>query len=126
MKTSSHHILRVGLGITFLWIGILIFRDPQYWSSYMQPWAANLLFVPAEQAMLGTAVLDVAIGLLLLIDLWVWVAGLLGTFHLITVLIVSGIDVITVRDIGLLSATVALFWTDLPETYKKRLKKHQG
>jgi uncharacterized membrane protein YkgB len=31
MKKTSYHILRVGVAITFLWIGVLIFKQPEAW-----------------------------------------------------------------------------------------------
>lgn len=108
MRNYSYHILRVGFAITFLWIGVLIFKDPAAWGFYLQPWAANLLPVPLETAMIGTAILDIVIGILLLINVWTWLAALVGAIHLVIVLIVSGINVITVRDIGLLAGVVAL------------------
>lgn len=122
-QDSAYHILRVGMGMTFLWIGVLIFRDPTYWGGFLQPWAAGLLPIPLKEAMIGTAVLDAFIGIFLLIDSWVWIAALLGTIHLVIVLATSGIDVVTVRDIGLLTGCFALFWSALPASIKNVLKK---
>lgn len=123
MKTSAFHILRVGIAITFLWIGILIFREPESWGGYLQPWAANLLPISLKEAMIGTALLDISIGIFLLIDVLTWLAALFGAFHLIVVFIVSGINAITVRDIGLLTALLALMitaWPDKFNFWKKR------
>lgn len=128
MKKTSFHILRVGLAITFLWIGILIFKNPEAWGGYLQPWAAGILPIPLKQAMISTAILDVAIGTLLLIDSFVWLAALVGAVHLIIVLTVSGITEITVRDIAILAAAVALMADSLPQailsriTFLKKLK----
>lgn len=118
MSDSYLHIFRVGLGITFLWIGILIFRDPEAWGGYLQPWAAGLLPLPISQAMFGTALLDIVIGFLLLVDFATWVAAGLAAFHLMIVLIVSGITPITVRDIGLLAGALALLIDSLPNRYR--------
>jgi len=127
MKKTSFHILRVGMAITFLWIGVLIFKEPEAWSGYIQPWAVGLLPGSLEQAMISTAILDILIGLLLLIDRWVWIAALVGTIHLVIVLAVSGITDITVRDIGLLAGTVALMADSLPPYIinKLKTKKHE-
>jgi uncharacterized membrane protein len=114
MRKTSFHILRVGVAITFLWIGVLIFKSPEGWGSILQPWAAGLLPVPLKTAMIGTAILDLAIGLFLLIDFWVWLAAAVGSLHLIVVLTVTGITGITVRDIGLLTATLALMIDAIP------------
>jgi uncharacterized membrane protein YphA (DoxX/SURF4 family) len=118
MKAGAYHILRVSMAITFLWIAILIFQDPVGWGGFLQPWAQNFLFLPIEQAMLATAVLDVVIGVLLLLDVVTWLAAIVGGVHLLVVLATTGIDGVTVRDIGLLGAAIALAVAAWP----KRLK----
>ena len=126
MSKTSFHILRVGSAITFLWIGILILKQPEAWVGYVAPWAVNLLPMPIEQAMQGTAMLDILIGALLLFDIWVWLAALLGSIHLVIVLGVSGITDITVRDIGILAATIALAVEKAPESFIIRIKKEKN
>jgi uncharacterized membrane protein YphA (DoxX/SURF4 family) len=122
MTKTSFHILRVGVAITFLWIGILIFKNPESWGGYLQPWAAGLLPLPLEKAMIGTAILDILIGFFLLIDFLTWLAAFFGTIHLIIVLAVSGITDITVRDIGLLAAIIVLLIDSLPVNILKSKK----
>lgn len=125
MKRTSFHILRVGLAITFLWIGVLIFKTPEAWGGYLQPWAVGLLPIPIAQAMIGTAILDIAIGFLLLIDSFVWVAALVGAIHLVIVLTVSGITDITVRDIAILAAAVAIMADSLPKNFTDKIMSLQ-
>ena len=123
MRKSSYHFLRVGLAITFLWIGVLIFRDPQAWGSYIQPWAVKLLPAPLTQVMFSTAILDVVVGLGLLFDFFPWVAALLGSIHLIIVIVTSGLTDITVRDVGLLTGVLALFIETAPTWVTSRFAK---
>lgn len=87
----------------------------------MQPWAANLLPVPLKQAMLGTAMLDIAIGFFLLIGARVWIAAFIAAAHLVIVLIVSGITDITARDVGLLAASTALAIESLPIRIRNKI-----
>lgn len=122
MKKTSFHFLRVGLAVTFLWIGVLIFKQPEAWGGYLQPWAAGLLPIPIAQAMIGTAVFDIAIGAFLLFDFLPWLAALVGAIHLAVILIVSGITDITVRDIGLLVAILAIVIDSLPPWVFNRIK----
>ncbi len=122
MKKSSFHFLRVGLAITFLWIGVLIFQNPAAWGGYLQPWAMGLLPIPLAQAMVGTAILDIVIGALLLVDILTWLAALVGTIHLAIVLVVSGITEVTVRDVGLLTGAVALMIDSLPQSIINKTK----
>lgn len=115
MKSSPIHIIRVGMGITFLWVGVLIFSQPEVWGSLIQPWAAGLLPLSLKTSMIGTAVMDVVIGFLLLTELWVPFAATIGFLHFITIITVVGIDSITVRDIGLTFATLALAFAYWPQ-----------
>ena len=120
MKRLSYHVLHIGLGITFLWIGVLILKNPVAWVSYIQPWAAKLLPGPLTQAMIGTGILDIVIGVMLLLNIFPFIASLVGAIHLVMVLIVSGITDITVRDIGLLYCAAALSIETVPEFIASR------
>ena len=124
MKRASFHILRVGLAITYLWIGVLIIRNTEAWSGYLQPWAAGLLPVPLAQAMIVTAVLDIAIGIFLLINFLPWLVALIGAVHLVIILIVSGITDITARDIGILAGMLALMIDSSPPLIIRRIFKN--
>ena len=117
---SSYHILRFGLAITFVWIGILILKSPESWGGYLQPWAVGFLPISIKQALISTAILDILIGILLLIDWFTWLAALIGALHIIIVLTVSGITDITVRDIGLLTGCIALIIESIPLNIKNK------
>ncbi|MDE1970260.1 MAG: DoxX family membrane protein [Patescibacteria group bacterium] len=108
MKKFSFHVLRIGLGITFTWIGILIVHNPVGWGSYLQPWAARLVPFPLIPAMVATGFVDMIIGALLVLNQWTWLASLMGALQLVIVLVCAGITDVTVRDIGLLAASFAL------------------
>lgn len=114
MRNTSFTILRVGVGITFLWIGILILRDPSGWSQLILPWAAHLIPGSLTFAMQQTAVLDIVIGFLLIIGVWTWFASLLAAIHLIIVLLTTGISDITCRDVGLLASSIAIMLESRP------------
>lgn len=109
MNALSVHILRIGLGVTFVWIGVLIFNAPETFAGYIRPWAMDILPVSIRQTMRATGVLDVVIGVAFLIGIRMRLTAFVASIHLLVILIVSGITDITVRDIGLLSGTVALF-----------------
>lgn len=114
MTKLSFHILRVGMAITFIWIGVLILKSPESWGGYLQPWAVKLLPVPVSTALISTAILDILIGILLLIDQLTFAAALVGAIHIVIVLSTSGITDITIRDIGLLAGAIALLIESTP------------
>lgn len=115
---SATLLLQVGLAITFFWIGLLILQDPLAWGSYMQPWAYNLLPAPIEQVMTTTAYFDMATGFLFLIPHTAFIAGVLAALHLVGVIATSGINEGTVRDIGLLAASIAVVLLYFPKKKK--------
>ena len=121
MSKSSFHILRVGTAITFLWIGILIFQDPEGWGSYIAPWVVELLPFSVKTVMIDTAILDIAIGALLLFDFLTPWAALMGALHIFSVIAVSGVNEATVRDIAIVSGTLALFADSVPERVKEKI-----
>lgn len=125
MKTSAYHILRVGMGITFIWVGVLIIRDPIAWGAFIQPWVIDILPTSVEHTMIATAIFDIVVGALMLIDVFTWAAGSLAALHLAGVLAVSGIDAITVRDIGLATGSLALAITDWPHWLHRKKKMPQ-
>lgn len=86
------------------------------------PWAVDLLPMPIKEVMIGTAIADIIIGIIFLSNSFVWFAALTGTIHLIAVLVTSGINEGTVRDIGLLASTTALVIETLPENFAEKLK----
>jgi len=96
MTKTSFHILRVGLAITFLWIEVLIFKNPEAWGDYLQAWTAQLLPIPISQMMILVAILDITIGFFLLIDVLSWSVALVDAIHLVIVLTVNDITNITV------------------------------
>lgn len=109
MKHASYHILRVGLGITFLWIGILIIQNPAAWFDYLLPWSKNLLDGWAINIMYLIASSDLLIGLLLLVDAMLWLVTIIGILHLLAALLATGITALTVHDITLIAALIAVY-----------------
>lgn len=118
MKNLSSKILRISLAITFIWIGVLIIKDPIFWSGFLPSWILELSPLSATQLMMTTAVLDLIIGILFLVNVKVHIAALLASAHLVGILILSGIGDVTVRDIGLLGASLALLVETMPKRWK--------
>ncbi len=117
----SFSILRVGLGITFLWIGILILKNPSDWVDYINLWAANLSPISLEKIMIVNAIFNIFIGFLFLIDYLILPVSILASLNLIIILMVSGITEITVRDIAILSGLIALLIENLPLKIKNKI-----
>lgn len=122
MSKVSYTILRVGLGITFLWVGVLIFKSPEGWSNFIAPWAVELIPFSLRNTMICVGIFDVLIGALLIYDVAVWVGALFAAIHMIDVLVVTGITTVTVRNIAILAGALALFIDSMPPKIADRIK----
>jgi len=110
MKSLSLPVLRIGLAISFIWVGILIFQDPISWGSLITPWAKNILFVPLGTFTTIVAVFDILIGVLLVLNFLPRIVSFLAVLHFIAVIVVVfDHSAIVARDIGLLSASLSVF-----------------
>jgi len=121
INKNGFRVLRIILGATFVWIGTMVWREPLAWGGYIQPWALNLLVGPLERVMLTTAIVDILIGLLLIFNRLTWLATAIASVHLIVILITSGINEATVRDIGILAGTVAITVGMWPKNWKQAI-----
>ncbi len=108
IESFAPTLLRVGIGITFLLIGIDQFLHPQRWYGYLAPWAETLLAVTPEKFFFYNAVFDAALGVLLIVGIFTRLFALVAALHLVGVLANIGYSEIAARDIGLLFAALAL------------------
>jgi len=108
MSKHAFHVLRIGVGITVLWIGIMIVQEPLSWAGYMDPWVINLIPFPLETMMLMAGIFDILLGVLLLVNVMTKAVGYIVALHMLGILIAGGINDITVRDIAILFAGLAL------------------
>lgn len=115
----SRFFLRTGLGIVFLWIGLDIFRHPDAWVGFAPPEGAlgldRLVLLKAGGAF------DIAIGVSLLLGTFPRATAFLAALHLAGVLVTQGINAVLIRDVGLLGASLSLFFWN-----KKRAYRHRG
>lgn len=117
MIPTAFLIIRLGLAFTFVWTGVLIFKDVPSWAGILRnSWIIRFLPTSPESAMRGTAILDIAIGLWLLTGVFLWVSSLAAGLHLISVLLVTGIMAPSYRDVGLLAAATGLLLYALPSS----------
>jgi uncharacterized membrane protein len=112
---TSNLFLRLGLAFVFLWFGIDKFIHPDYWVNAWVPlWFQGIL------ANLGignlnfiyiNGIFEIVIGLGFLFNIFVKLFASLVILFLLLVIFSFGLNEVTVRDIGLIGAALALlFW----------------
>ncbi len=111
-------VLRWGVGITFLLIGVMILGSPNDWMGYVPETVP--LGMTREGALQAVAGFDLLIGLALVLKFLPKAAGGLAALHLVGIILVQGLDAVVVRNVGLLGAALAIFlW---PSSHHR--KKH--
>jgi hypothetical protein len=109
MNQRAYTVLRIGLGITFIWIAALIWREPELWASFMPISLQDSLPILAGTFMKGVAVMDFLIGLLLVLNVYTWIVAGLAVLHLFGLVFMLGLGDLSARDFGLLTAALAVF-----------------
>ncbi len=110
-------ILRIGLGLVFLWFGLDKFVHPKFWMNLVPEFIANLVPFSLSTFNLLQGIVETVVGLLLLIGLWHQFAAIIAGLILIPIVAVMGVQGIydiALRDFGLLCIAVAIAVT--PET----------
>ena len=103
----AHILMRVGLGLVFVWIGIDILRVPDSWIGFLPQ--VMPFGLTREFALQLNGVFDLLLGLVLISGRVPKLAALLAGLHLAMIIISNGIDAVVIRDVSLLGTALALF-----------------
>lgn len=113
-KINPVWALRLGLGLMFLYSGSSLFYTPQQWYGFAPQWFSDAIssIIPFDFYLRVQGIGEFIIGLLMLSwfsgTLGVRIASALATIEMAGILLFTGVDLITFRDIGLLGAAIAL------------------
>ncbi len=109
----SHFFIRFSLAIVFLWFGADKFFHPFYWiNAWMPKWAidfAGRLGVDGISLIYLFGTFEVLIGISLISGVFIRSFSFLAIIFLLSVIIFTGFNEITVRDIGLIGGFMSLF-----------------
>lgn len=113
---NPRFFLRAGLGLTYLYSGISIVRNPADWA-----WVINLLpsfvqgiveAIGVNLFLIGQGSLEIIFGLVFiswfLRRRWVKRVAILASLEMTAIIFLVGIDPVTFRDVGLLGGLLAL------------------
>lgn len=112
---TSNLLLRLGLAFVFLWFGIDKFIHPDYWiNAWMPFWLQGILAhfgIGNLNFIYANGIFEVVIGLGFVFNIFVKLLALLTVLFLLLVIISFGLNEVTIRDVGLIGAALALiFW----------------
>lgn len=129
-KLDPTWALRLGLGLMFLYSGSSLFYTPEQWYGFAPQWFSDAIssIISFNVYLRIQGIGEFLVGLLMLA--WfsgttgVRIASVLATLEMAGILLFTGVDLITFRDIGLLGAAIAL--TILVFQEKRSLVIHQS
>lgn len=103
-------ILRIGLGLTILWFGVMQLLNQSNWTGYVPVWVENIFpFISLEVIVIINGLFETLTGILLVFNKFVKISSILLSIHLIIIIIDLGINEIGVRDIGILTGLISLY-----------------
>lgn len=101
-------VLRLSGGSVFLWFGIDKWIHPESWFGYVPDWFWPLSPVGAEETLIILGIVEFVIGATLIMGKYVREAAILAIMQLAVILVVTGANELTVRDVGLMGIYLAL------------------
>jgi len=112
MEDYGKLILRIGLGIVFLYFGISQLIAPQRWIDLIpEVKFIYLNDIFKQKIVLINGVFDCLIGICFILGLLIKIVSLLATLHLISIFLFSlGFTPSGFRDLGLALASLSLFF----------------
>lgn len=108
-------VLRVGLGLVFLYAATASLQDPTNWVGFVPSFVGVLM--PRESFLFVHSLFELALGVALIVGKWLPVLSTLAFLLFLGILMFFGINDVTFRDFGLASMALALFVRVL---YKKQ------
>ena len=106
--------LRIGLGLMYLYSGIGFLRNPLDWQGFLPTWFAAVVerVIPLSAYLAFQGIGELALAAVFLgwfLPLMaVRIAAVAAALEFAGILLFTGLDLITFRDIGLLGAAIAL------------------
>lgn len=105
-------VLRIGIAVVFLWFGIDKFIHPQYWLDAWVPiWVQSAVMavrLSPQNFIILTGMFEVFVGLSLATGFFMRLFSAAGALFLVVIVVVNGIPLILVHDIGLIGGLVAI------------------
>jgi len=108
LQKYSKPVLRIGLSLVFLYFGYQQITNINEWLGFV-PNFALVFGLTAKNIVLMNSLLELILGILLLLGLFTRTSSLILSIHLYGIAFSLGFNDLGVRDLGLATATLAIF-----------------
>lgn len=107
MNDKGSLVLRIGLGLVFLYFSFQQMTNPAQWASYV-PQGVTFSWLSANNLVMFNSVLELCLGTFIIIGLYTRISAFILGLHLLFISFSIGYNPVGVRDFGLAIATLAL------------------
>lgn len=114
LKKYAPITVRIGISLVFLWFGFQQFFHASDWISWLPSFAGILPF-KAVNLILFNGLFELTFGLLLILGIYTRFSSALLGLHLIGIIFSVGYNEIGIRDFGLLTALLSIFFNGIDE-----------
>ena len=110
-KSWSTLILRLGIGIVFLFFGVDKFIHPEVWINWVSPRLLYYFPFPQEVFIYLDGGLEAIIGVMLILGFYTRIFALIASLLIVGILATVGITDVTLRDVAILAGALSLVLT---------------
>ncbi|MBX4188004.1 MAG: sulfite exporter TauE/SafE family protein [Candidatus Doudnabacteria bacterium] len=107
----SNLVLRFGLALTYLFSGYDLIANPTSWSNFVPFWMKNLLPVDVLTFIQIQGGVELLLALALLTGFFMRPAAFISALEMVGILLLYGVDAVTFRDLAILGASLAVFFS---------------
>ncbi|MDP3882341.1 MAG: DoxX family protein [Nanoarchaeota archaeon] len=107
LERLSKPVLRISMGIVFLWFGSQQLTNPERWTGFVPAFAS--FFGSPYNLVLGNAIFELIFGAFLILGLYTRLSAVLLSLHLFGIAFSIGMTPVGIRDLGLALATLVIF-----------------
>ena len=104
-QINAQILIRISIGLLFLWFGLNQIFDPNSFMGYLPNFALSF----ASQTILINGIFETILGLLLLLGIFTRIVSLILSLHLLFITFSLGYNDIAVRDFILTLVTFSIF-----------------
>jgi len=108
LKEYAPIVLRISLGLVFLWFGFTSIFNHESLVGYLPEFAYSLE-ISLQSIMLLNGIFEIVFGTLLIIGLFTRVVAFILFLHILSIMFLLGYNDVAIRDFGLAFATLAIF-----------------
>lgn len=107
-RDVSKAVLRIGIGLIFLYFGFAQAISPDSWAAYVPSFLSGGI-ISANNLVILNSIFELTLGLFLIFGIYTRISSLLLAVHLFFISLSIGFNPIGVRDFGLSVATLVIF-----------------